>query len=119
MRVPEGRPSVAPENGRRRVRSAPRPASTSGQTKVAALRLKRGLTQSQLADAAEISLVTLRRLETGATDNPSLRVRVNCALTLGVDLDAVIESRWLQRYDPPAPKPATRRRAEGCSEPRR
>lgn len=102
---------MASENSRRRVRSAPRPASTSGQTKVAALRLERGLTQSQLADAAGISLATLRRLETGMTDNPSLRVLVNCSLALGVDLDAVIETRWLQRYDPPVPKPATRRRA--------
>lgn len=57
-------------------------------------RVERGLTQAELAEAAGISIATLRRLERRTVDNPPLRYLANCAIVLGCDLEALIEDEW-------------------------
>lgn len=78
---------------------------------LARVRMARGLTQEELADAIGISLPTLRRIELkgdeGAEDNPKLRYLVNAALALGVELDVLIEDGWRQwkAFDKRRPAP--------------
>ena len=69
---------------------------TKVETKLARWRMRRGLTQDELAAAIGISLPTYRRLERATTDNPPLRYLQNAALALGVELDDVIEDSWRQ-----------------------
>lgn len=79
--------------------------------RLAAQRLNRNLTQRQLADAAAVSINTLRRLEAG--DNVSLDtlIRVMEAMDLGDRLDALV---------PPADvRPVDRVRMAAASERRR
>ena len=79
--------------------------------RLAAQRLNRNLTQRQLADAAAVSINTLRRLEAG--DNVSLDtlIRVMEALDLGDRLEALA---------PPADvRPVDRVRMAAASERRR
>jgi hypothetical protein len=47
-----------------------------------------------MADATGISLPTYWRLEHNELSNPPLRYLTNCALVLGVGLEAVIEDEW-------------------------
>jgi transcriptional regulator with XRE-family HTH domain len=61
---------------------------------LARVRMARGLTQEELADAIGISLPTYRRLERKDMDNPGIRYLVNAALALGVELDLLIEDEW-------------------------
>lgn len=69
---------------------------TTPETKLAHVRMSRGVTQEELARAVGISVPTYRRLERGETGNPKLRHLVNCALALGVELDDVLEDEWLE-----------------------
>jgi transcriptional regulator with XRE-family HTH domain len=65
-------------------------------TRLARARLSRGVTQEELAEAIGVSAPTLRRLERGDVENPKLRHLVNCALALGVDLDEILEPKWMK-----------------------
>jgi transcriptional regulator with XRE-family HTH domain len=65
-------------------------------TLLARARLSRGVTQEELAEAIGVSTPTLRRLERNEVENPKLRHLVNCAIALGVDLDAILEPEWLK-----------------------
>lgn len=94
---------------------AARRGASSAATKLAATRLRRGMTQREVADATGISYATYQRLERGEIDNPPLRYLTNCALVLGVRVGDLIEDEWLQwkRFDartPDAPEPDERRR---------
>ena len=88
-------------------RNEPRSSSTS---KLARERLRRGVTQQELADAIGIPLIAYWRLEHGRTGNPPLHYLVNCAIALGVELDDLIEDDWRawhvldqRRRQPPDP----------------
>lgn len=81
---------------------------TTPETRLARVRMSRGVTQEELARAIGVSIATYRRIERGQTPNPPLRYLTNAALALGVQLDDVIEDAWRgwwQRYpdDPPGP----------------
>lgn len=69
-----------------------------GKTKLARLRLARGLSQAQLAREVGLTRTTYWRLEAGHVPNPRLRMLVNCAIALDVELDAVIEDQWREWY---------------------
>jgi transcriptional regulator with XRE-family HTH domain len=58
--------------------------------------MSRGVTQEELAEAVGISVPTYRLLERGQMPAPKLAYVVNCAIALGVELEAVIEDEWLQ-----------------------
>lgn len=89
---------------------------TKAETRLARVRMTRGVTQEELADAVGVSVPTYRRLELGKVDNPGLRYLVNAALALGVELDELIEDDWRawksfrsDRPAPPAPSELWRR----------
>lgn len=69
---------------------------TMPETKLARVRMSRGVTQDELAKAVGISVPTYRRLERGEVENPKLRHLVNCSIALGVELDDVLEDEWLE-----------------------
>ncbi|MDX6451918.1 MAG: Helix-turn-helix domain [Gaiellaceae bacterium] len=64
------------------------------ETKLARARLASGLTQRDLSEATGISRSAYWRLERGRVDNPPLRHLTNCALVLGVAVEALIEDEW-------------------------
>jgi transcriptional regulator with XRE-family HTH domain len=68
--------------------------NSKAETMLARVRMARGLTQEELAEAIGISLPTYRRLERKDMDNPGIRYLVNAALALGVELDLLIEDEW-------------------------
>jgi transcriptional regulator with XRE-family HTH domain len=68
--------------------------NAKAETMLARVRMARGLTQEELADAIGISLPTYRWLERKDMDNPGIRYLANAALALGVDLDLLIEDEW-------------------------
>lgn len=74
---------------------------------LARVRMARGLTQEELAEAIGISLPTYRRLELNEMDNPGLRYLANAALALGVELDVLIEDEWREwkTFDQQHPAP--------------
>lgn len=89
----------------------------TADTKLAAARLRRGVTQQELASATGISPATYWRLEHGRMTDPSVRLLVNCALALGVALEDLIEDEWREwlvldqrRPEPPAPEEFWRER---------
>jgi transcriptional regulator with XRE-family HTH domain len=72
-----------------------RPAEqTKVETKLAAWRVKRGMTQKELARAIGISLSSYYRLERGMNRNPPLGYLANAAIVLGCKLEDLIEDRW-------------------------
>lgn len=74
---------------------------------VRTLRLRDDWTQEQLAEAADIDLNSLRRVETART-NPSLGTLLKLATALGVEVSALLRPAQLakpRRGRPP--KPAT------------
>ena len=71
-------------------------AQSKGATRLARLRVERGMSQTALAEASGISIATLRRLERGLVKNPPLRYLTNCALVLGCPLEELIEDEWRQ-----------------------
>lgn len=52
------------------------------------------MTQEALADAVGVTAKTIHSLESGKTTNPNLRLLMNCAIALNVDLDALIDPMW-------------------------
>lgn len=95
---------------------ARRDPGTKPETKLARVRMSRGVTQAELAEAVGISEPTYRRLERGMMTAPPLSYLVNAARALGVELDDVIEDGWrawhelrADRADPPAPETFWRR----------
>jgi transcriptional regulator with XRE-family HTH domain len=96
--------------------SARRDPGTIPETRLARVRMSRGVTQEELAEAVGISVPTYRLLERGLMKNPKLSYLVNCAIALGVKLDEVMEAEWLewqplnkQAARPPAPEKFWRR----------
>ena len=119
-----GDDGIVPPVGRRREDSrgygpampARRDPGTKAETKLARVRMARGVTQDELADAIGISEPTYRRLERGKMKSPPLGYLVNAALALGVELDDVIEDAWRgwhklrsDRTEVPAPEEFWRR----------
>jgi transcriptional regulator with XRE-family HTH domain len=95
---------------------ARRDPDAKAETVLARVRMARGVTQEELADAIGISLPTYRRLERKGMENPGLRYLVNAALALGVELDVLIEDEWREwmvfdesRPEPPPPDDLWRR----------
>lgn len=91
---------------------ARRKDQTEIRTRLAAARVRRGVTQAELARAIGIALPTYRRLERGRMDSPPLRYLTNAALALGVTLDDLIEDEWREWFvfdhhrapEPPSPE---------------
>jgi transcriptional regulator with XRE-family HTH domain len=68
---------------------------TNIRTKLAAWRVRRGLTQDELAELAGISRSKLIRIERNPNDTDmNVRDLAQLALALGVPLDAILEPRW-------------------------
>jgi transcriptional regulator with XRE-family HTH domain len=61
---------------------------------LARLRVERGVTQQQLAQAAGLPVSRIRELESGRESNPRIRWLMNCALALDVPFDALLEPEW-------------------------
>lgn len=68
--------------------------SRTPRTLLAQERQRARLSQEQLAEQTGVSLRTLQRLERGELDNPPVRYLVNCAIVLGVSLEAVMQPEW-------------------------
>lgn len=85
-------------------RGYPRPKSSLGVTKLAAHRIRRDLTQLDLARRAGIPVDSYRKLERGEIDNPRLRDLVNCAIVLDLDprelVVELVEEPWLRFRKP-------------------
>lgn len=79
--------------------------------RIASIRLSRNLTQSQLADAAEISRSTVRRLEAGESPTLETYIRAVEALGLGIDIDAMLPDPSVRPVDRVRLKGQERRRA--------
>lgn len=85
---------------------------TDIRTRLASARVRRGVTQAELAAAIGIALPTYRRLERGQMESPPLRYLTNAALALGVELDDLIEDEWREWFvfdayrGPTVPDPA-------------
>lgn len=99
-----------------RVVGARHDPNAKAETKLARVRMARGVTQDELAEAIGISVPTYRRLELNTLPNPGLRYLINAALALGVELDEVLDDEWLawktfdaNRPGPPAPDEFWRR----------
>jgi transcriptional regulator with XRE-family HTH domain len=73
---------------------ARRDQQSSARTRIAVARVRRGITQADLADALGLSLATYRKLEHGRMDNPPLRYLVNLGIALDVPFSALVEDRW-------------------------
>lgn len=89
--------------GRRRKKKPP--------TKLYDARLTHGTSQKELADKIGVSLKTISRLEENRIANPGIRLLNNCALTLNITLESLIEESWREwkvfneeRQAPPDPK---------------
>lgn len=89
---------------------------TKSTTRLARWRLRRGVTQVQLAQATGIPLASYRRLERGQRSAPPLWQLANCAHALGVDFTDLLEDSWLKwrppdqaHPDPPDPLELWRR----------
>jgi transcriptional regulator with XRE-family HTH domain len=68
---------------------------TFARTRVAQLRVYRGMTQEEVAEAAGISLSAYRAIERGKNDNPQLGVIANIAYVLGYELVDAVDPDWL------------------------
>jgi transcriptional regulator with XRE-family HTH domain len=73
---------------------ARRDPGTKAETRLAQVRLRRGVSQEELAAATGLSLSAYVRLERGRVRNPSLAKLANCALALGVPIQHVIDPAW-------------------------
>ena len=73
---------------------ARRDPGTKVETKLAGLRVQRGITQKEMAEATGLSLSHYVRLEHGRIANPGIRHLANCAVVLGVRLDRILEDDW-------------------------
>jgi transcriptional regulator with XRE-family HTH domain len=66
--------------------SPPEVQTTHLPTRIRTLRARRGLTQDQLAEKAEVSLKHLQRLESGKEGNPSFELLVRLSDALSIPL---------------------------------
>jgi transcriptional regulator with XRE-family HTH domain len=66
---------------------------TRVRTKLAAWRVKRGVTQKELAEAVNIPLTSYWRIETGFPP-PTVQQLGNFAVALGCQIEDLIEDRW-------------------------
>lgn len=99
MRTPTGAPHRLLAIARRADRTDP-------QTRLAEVRVSRGVYQHELAQATGISIASIKRLEQGEVANPPLWWYVNCALALNVALEEILDpelASW--RATPSAPRP--------------
>ena len=83
---------------------------TKVETKLAAWRVRRGVTQQEMAKAIGISYSSYWRLERGRYKNPPVGYLVNCALALGCELEDILDDeqkRW-QVFDTRAAAPPER-----------
>jgi transcriptional regulator with XRE-family HTH domain len=69
---------------------------SAAKTKLARLRLARGLSQEAMAAVIGVAPVTYQRLERDEIENPPIGYLVNCAIVLGVEFAEVCEDRCLQ-----------------------
>lgn len=79
-------------------------------TRLALIRHRAGMTQTEVARRIGVSIATYQRLEEGHVDNPPLGYLVNAAIVLNVALADVIEDEWLTWTHFGAELPAARRR---------
>jgi transcriptional regulator with XRE-family HTH domain len=80
---------------------------TKVDTRLAAWRVRRGVTQDEMAKAIGISYSTYWRLERGRYKNPPIGYLVNCALALGCELGDILEDEQMEWcvFDQRAAKP--------------
>lgn len=71
-----------------------REGDTNVRSPLAELRLKRKMTQQEMADATGISLTQYRSLERGAYKNARASYLMNCAIVLGCRLDDLVPRQW-------------------------
>jgi transcriptional regulator with XRE-family HTH domain len=64
-------------------------------TTLAQLRVRFGITQTELAEASGVGLRALQEIERGEIDNPRIRYLINIAMALGLELQDVCEEEWL------------------------
>lgn len=84
----------------RRVPERKRPSSRV-VTRLARERLKRGVTQEELAHATGLSVRAIQDLERGSRGNPGIRQVVAIAAAFGLDwkeIDKIAEPEWLEGY---------------------
>jgi transcriptional regulator with XRE-family HTH domain len=87
-----------------------RPQIENPPTRLAALRLRAGVTQEEMAWATGMASASYNRLERGLHLNPPIGWLANSAIVLGCDIDDLIDDEmlewhWLgQRHDPPPPE---------------
>lgn len=62
------------------------PVKTSLGKKISQARNERGMSQSELAETTGISLVSLRKIESGETKRPQGQTKAKLASTLGINL---------------------------------
>lgn len=72
--------------------------SALAQSKLAQTRLRRGITQAELAEATGLRLRTIQELDRGELGNPGIRYLVMIAAALGVEMSEICEERWLQAF---------------------
>jgi transcriptional regulator with XRE-family HTH domain len=72
-----------------------KPERSKGETKLARLRVARGLSQAEMAELTGIPEGTYWKLERGRYPNPRIRHLVNCAIVLDVSLEELAEDDWL------------------------
>lgn len=82
---------------------------TKIETKLAAWRVKRGMTQEELANAAGLPLSTYRLYERGRVRDPGVITLNRFAYLLGCKLDDLVEDSWDWHYPkkvawPPKPE---------------
>lgn len=74
---------------------ARRLVQTKVQTRLAAARVARGMTQQEMWEATGISRTSYLKLERkDGYRNPPLRYLANCAIVLGCELELLIEPAW-------------------------
>lgn len=83
------------------------PHRTRARTRLAELRLWRGLTQEHMVAFTGLSYNTYVELERGNLPNPRIAQLANCALVLQVPLECVIEPAWREwhEFKDDAPEP--------------
>ena len=82
---------------------------TKVETKLAAARVLRGMTQAEVAAATGIPLSTYWKLERDEIKNPGIRDLANCAIVLGCKLEELIDDGWTDWWYGPIyyrPRPA-------------
>ncbi len=72
-----------------------RPSSAESDTPLSYQRISAGVTQQELAVAVGVSVRTIQRLESGQVAQPSLRLLINCAIALRVNLGQICQGEWL------------------------